>query len=106
MSDEITIEVFNHLVTLAALELDDEQSKYLRRELNRQLDAIHELEAIPLDEDLRVSAHGVPYTKESSPQLRNDEWQPFQEPEEILKQAPQLDGNYIVVPDIPHEKLD
>jgi aspartyl-tRNA(Asn)/glutamyl-tRNA(Gln) amidotransferase subunit C len=106
MSDEITIEVFNHLVTLAALELDDEQSKYLRRELNRQLDAIHELEAIPLDEDLRVSAHGVPYTKESSPPLRNDEWQPFQEPEEILKQAPQLDGNYIVVPDIPHEKLD
>jgi aspartyl/glutamyl-tRNA(Asn/Gln) amidotransferase C subunit len=106
MDDEITVEVFNHLVTLAALELDQDQASYLRRELNRQLQSIHELAAIPLDEDLRISAHGVPYTKESSPQLRNDDWQPFANSAEILNQSPQLDDNYIVVPDIPHEKLD
>jgi Asp-tRNA(Asn)/Glu-tRNA(Gln) amidotransferase C subunit len=34
MSEEITPEVFNHLVTLAALELDEKQAAYLRRELN------------------------------------------------------------------------
>ena len=106
MSDEINVEVFNHLVTLAALELDETQANYLRRELNQQLKSINELAAIPLDDDLQISAHGVPYTKESSPQLRSDDWQPFPDPDEILSQAPQVADHYIVVPDIPHEKLD
>jgi aspartyl/glutamyl-tRNA(Asn/Gln) amidotransferase C subunit len=106
MSDEITVEVFNHLVTLAALELDETQAVYLRRELNQQLKAINELAAIPLEDDLKISAHGVPYTMESSPQLRKDDWLPFENVEEILSQAPQADDHYIVVPDIPHEKLD
>ena len=33
----ITPEVFDHLVQLAALELDEKQAEYLRRELNSQL---------------------------------------------------------------------
>ena len=45
----ISPEVFDHLVQLAALELDEEQSEYLRRELNSQLSAVRELEAIQLD---------------------------------------------------------
>jgi aspartyl/glutamyl-tRNA(Asn/Gln) amidotransferase C subunit len=106
MSDEITVEVFNHLVTLAALELDESQAVYLRHELNQQLKAINELAAIPLEDDLRISAHGVPYTSESSPQLRKDDWLPFEDVNEILSQAPQTDAHFIVVPDIPHEKLD
>jgi aspartyl/glutamyl-tRNA(Asn/Gln) amidotransferase C subunit len=106
MSEEITPEVFNHLVTLAALELDEQQAAYLRRELNQQLKAIHELEAIPLDENLKITPHGVPYTLETSPALREDTWLPHANPEEILAQAPQVDDHYIIVPDIPHEKLD
>ena len=41
MSDEIDISTFEHLVELAALELDGAQSEYLRRQLNNQLKAIH-----------------------------------------------------------------
>jgi aspartyl/glutamyl-tRNA(Asn/Gln) amidotransferase C subunit len=106
MSEEITPEIFNHLVTLAALELDEKQTAYLRRELNQQLKAIHELEAIPLDEDLMVTTHGVSYNLTNSPALREDTWLPHPNPDEILAQAPQVDEHYIIVPDIPHEKLD
>ncbi len=106
MSDEINRTVFDHLVTLAALELDEEQAAYLRRELNQQLKAIHELAAIPLDDEVKVAAHGVPYTQETSPQLRADEWLPFPNPAEILAQAPQVAESHLVVPYIPHQKLD
>ena len=106
MSDEISVEVFDHLVTLAALELEQEQATYLRRELNQQLKAIHELASIPLDDDIDIAAHGVPYTAETSAQLREDEWHPCPNPEEILAQAPLLKDRHVVVPDIPHEKLD
>ncbi|MDO9088195.1 MAG: aspartyl/glutamyl-tRNA amidotransferase subunit C [Anaerolineaceae bacterium] len=106
MREEITIDIFNHLVTLAALELDEKQAVYLRRELNQQLKAIHELEAIPLDADLKITPHGVPYTIETSPVLRKDTWLPHPNPDDILAQAPQVDDHYIIVPDIPHEKLD
>jgi len=47
MSESISQQTFDHLVGLAALELDQEQAAYLLRELNHQLKAIHELEAIP-----------------------------------------------------------
>jgi aspartyl/glutamyl-tRNA(Asn/Gln) amidotransferase C subunit len=106
MSEEITIDIFNHLVTLAALELDEKQAVYLRRELNQQLKAIHELEAIPLDADLKITPHGIPFTLEISPSLREDTWLPHPNPDEILAQAPQVEDHYIIVPDIPHEKLD
>lgn len=106
MSEEITIDIFNHLVTLAALELDEKQAVYLRRELNQQLKAIHELEAIPLEDDINVTTHGVSYNLATSPALREDAWQPHPNPDEILAQAPQVDEHYIIVPDIPHEKLD
>lgn len=106
MSEEITKDIFNHLVTLAALELDQEQAAYLRRELNQQLKAIHELEAIPLDEDLTITTHGVAFTQSSSPTLREDTWLPHPNPDEILDQAPLVDDHYIIVPDIPTEKLD
>lgn len=106
MSEEITPEIFNHLVTLAALELDEKQAAYLRRELNQQLKAIHELEAIPLEDDLKITTHGITYNQSTSPALREDTWLPHPNPDEILSQAPQVDDHYIIVPDIPHEKLD
>jgi Asp-tRNA(Asn)/Glu-tRNA(Gln) amidotransferase C subunit len=37
---------------------------------------------------------------------RADVWEPCENPEEILAQAPQAEDSYIVVPDIPHTKLD
>jgi aspartyl/glutamyl-tRNA(Asn/Gln) amidotransferase C subunit len=106
MADEITPEIFNHLVLLAALELSPEEAEYLRRELNHQLKAIHELEAIPLDPGTPVTSHGVPYTPDITPPNRDDRWAPYPTPQDILAQAPESDEGYIVVPEIPHTELE
>jgi len=106
MNEPISRQTFDHLVELAALELDEEQAAYLLRELNNQLTAIHELEAIPLDDAIQITSHGVPYTPKSSQPPREDEWQPHPDPTEILAQAPETEGGYIVVPDIPHTTLE
>jgi aspartyl/glutamyl-tRNA(Asn/Gln) amidotransferase C subunit len=105
MSEEITREVFDHLVDLAALELNDEQAEYLRGQLNNQLKAIHELEAIPLGGEVAISLHGVPFEENESAPPREDEWHRYPNPQEILGQAPQVEDGYIVVPDIPHTEL-
>ena len=59
-SVEITRRVFDHLVALAAFELEHEEAEYLRGELNEQLRAIRELEAIPVEEDVPITSHGGP----------------------------------------------
>jgi aspartyl/glutamyl-tRNA(Asn/Gln) amidotransferase C subunit len=105
MSDSISPEIFAHLVDLAALELSDAEAEYLREQLNHQLKAIHELEAIPLEDDTPVTSHGVPYTAQISQPPRADVWQPSPDVERILTQAPEIDDGYIVVPDIPHTTL-
>jgi aspartyl/glutamyl-tRNA(Asn/Gln) amidotransferase C subunit len=106
MTEQISRETFAHLVDLAALQLDEAEAEYLRQQLNNQLNAIHELEAIPLTEDVAITSHGVPYTPESSPPPRDDTWHPYPNPEEIMEQAPQTEDGYIVVPDIPHTNLE
>ncbi len=106
MSDPITPEVFAHLVHLAALELSAEEGEYVRRQLNNQLKAIRELEAIPLEEGVTVTSHGVPYTVQTSPVPRADEWLPYPDVAELLAQVPQLEDRYIIVPDIPHTTLE
>jgi aspartyl/glutamyl-tRNA(Asn/Gln) amidotransferase C subunit len=104
--EEITPEVFNHLVELAALALNENEADYLRSELNKQLSAVHELEAIQLDADTPPASHGVPYPPERKPNLRDDVWHPCLESEQITAQAPQFEDGYIIVPDIPHTSLE
>jgi aspartyl-tRNA(Asn)/glutamyl-tRNA(Gln) amidotransferase subunit C len=106
MTDPITPEIFAHLVRLAALELSPEEGEYVRRQLNNQLKAIRELEAIPLDPNAAITSHGVPYTVATSPAPRADEWLPYPNVADLLAQAPLLDERYIVVPDIPHTTLE
>jgi aspartyl-tRNA(Asn)/glutamyl-tRNA(Gln) amidotransferase subunit C len=105
MSDEIDGELFEHLASLAALELSPNESEYLRQQLNNQLKAIQELAAIPLDPATSITSHGVPYTAQISAPPRADEWIPCLNADEILEQAPETDERYIVVPDIPHTDL-
>jgi aspartyl/glutamyl-tRNA(Asn/Gln) amidotransferase C subunit len=105
MAEKITREVFDKMVELAALELSDEEAEYLRRELNNQLTAVEELAAIPLNDGVLPAAHGVPYTDETSPHVREDKHDLFKNPQEILAQAPDSQDGYFVVPDIPHEDL-
>ena len=105
MSDEISPELFNHLVELAALELDAEEAEYLRRQLNNQLKAIHELETIPLDASTPVTLHGVTFTANSAPAIRADELDSYPDPGRLIAGAPETQDGYIVVPDIPHQDL-
>ncbi len=105
MSDEISPELFNHLAELAALELDAEEAEYLRRQLNNQLKAIHELETIPLDPATPVASHGVPYTLATTPSIRADELDAYPDPGSLISGAPETQDGYIVVPDIPHQKI-
>lgn len=102
----ISPETFAHLVDLAALQLDEAEAEYLRQQLNNQLQSINELEAIPLDEDVPTTWHGVPYTAQTSPAPRPDVWAPYPNPQDILKQAPETAEGYIVVPEIPHTNLE
>ena len=105
MNESITVEIFRHLVDLAALELDEAEAEYLRSQLNNQLKAVHELASIEAPDETPITSHGVPYTAESSPALRSDEVHPSEVEDDILAQAPETQGRYIVVPDIPHTDL-
>ena len=102
---EFTVEIFNHLVQLAAFKLEADEGVYLRNELNSQLKSIHELEAIEVDKGIPITSHGVPYTDAISLPLREDEIELSDEANDILEQAPEVDDRYIVSPDIPHEEL-
>ncbi len=106
MTDTISPELFSHLVLLAALELSPEEAEYLRGQLNKQLKAIDELQAIPLDPSTPIAEHGVPFTPQISPPTRPDAWQPDPHPDAILAQAPETEEGYIVVPEIPHTDLE
>ena len=106
MAEKISKELFDHLVELAALELNSEEAQYLRRELNNQLSAIDELAAIPIPEETPFASHGIPYTPYTRPQLRVDSPVDSGVSGQIMSQAPESDDAYILVPEIPHEELE
>ena len=106
MTEEITPELFSHLVDLAALELSVEESRYLREQMNNQLKSIHELAAIPINEEIHIASHGIEFSREISAQTRSDNCLPFSNPDKLLSQAPEVDDGYIIVPEIPHKDLD
>lgn len=106
MSDQITPELFAHLVELAALELTADEAEYLRGELNKQLKSIDELAAIPIPEGTPPAAHGVPFPPALRQPLRPDASVQAPEAEAIKAGAPQTSDGYFVVPEIPHQDLE
>ena len=102
----ISREIFNHLVDLAELELDEGQAAYLLAQMNAQLNAINALVSIPLDAAITGSTHGVSYGSETRPALRADQPDPFKDSAAIVAGSPQHEDGYIVVPDIPHTTLE
>lgn len=101
----INLQVFAHLVELAQFELEEGEAEYLRAELNGQMKAIRQLEAIEVDDDVPITSHGVPYAGGVRPEIRDDIPRPSERADEILDGAPETDDRYIVVPDIPREEL-
>ena len=106
MTDKISPEDFERLAELASLELPAEEAEYLRKELNNQMLSIEVLESIPIDTEMGTAAHGIPYDDYNSAAPREDISRQDPNREEILKQAPEMEDGYIVVPDISHEELD
>lgn len=104
--DEISQQVFDHLVRLAALELEPEEAAYLRAELNGQLKSIRELEAIEVEDGTPITSHGVPYGSGRRPPLREDQARSSGLADAILEQAPDVEERRVVVPDIPQEELE
>lgn len=105
MTEAISPEIFRHLVDLAALELSESEAEYLRGQLNSQLKAVHELASIDAPQDTPITTHGVAYTTDTTPPPRADVVRHCEAADDILAQAPQLEGRYLVVPDIPHTDL-
>ncbi len=106
MTDEISPETFAHLVDLAAFEFEADQAEYLRQQLNNQLKAISELEAIAVDDSVPASLHGVEFPIAARPATRPDEAKGFSERERLVEQVPDFEDGYVIVPDIPHKDLD
>jgi aspartyl-tRNA(Asn)/glutamyl-tRNA(Gln) amidotransferase subunit C len=106
MSDEISPELFAKLVELAALELEPEEGEYLRGQLNGQLKAIAELERIPISDDVPPAAHGVGFPLPIRAAWREDVARVNPDlAARILRQAPESEEGYFIVPDIPHMDL-
>ncbi|MCD6355932.1 MAG: hypothetical protein J7L66_01495 [Anaerolineaceae bacterium] len=106
IKQEISREIFDHLVELAALELGKNESEYLLSELNNQLSVIQELKAIDVNADIPLASHGVSYNEENSPPLRDDLWTVCEDADAIIGQAPEVKERFIIVPDIPHTTLE
>lgn len=104
--DEITPEIFARLVHLAELDLIADEAEYLRAQLNGQLRSVREMADIEIGPEAPITSHGVPYPPEVRPRLREDTVVAYENPEDILAQAPETASGYLVVPDIPRTDLE
>ena len=106
MDEIIDKETFDHLVDLAAFELGSEEADYLRNEMNKQIKIIQEMAAVPIDETILLTTHGITYTPKISPAIRTDNWQPSEKAEGILQQVPESRDRFIIVPESHHTELE
>lgn len=97
----ITPELFHKLVGLAALELTEAESAYLLTEMNHQLSSVNALLQVPLEEGIQPTLHGI---RPQGAGPREDNWQPFPAPSEILAGAPETEGGMFAVPDVKGAK--
>ena len=98
---KISLELFQKLVGLAALELTDEESAYLLTEMNHQLSSVNALLQVPLEDDIQPTLHGLE-CQGAGP--RADVWQPVPAPEEIRAEAPEIEDGMFAVPDVKGAK--
>ena len=103
--DIIEKSLFAELVQTAAIDLLPNEEDVLREELNRQMEIIRQLVVIPMDENISPVIHGNPYPAEIRCELRQDEWLPFTDPQSISSQTPFSKDNFIVSPDVPHQRI-
>jgi aspartyl/glutamyl-tRNA(Asn/Gln) amidotransferase C subunit len=95
--EKITSEMFDRLVALAALGLEEGEAEYLREELNHQLAAVKELSEIEVPADVEEKPHGLDCIGADP---RKDEWVAYPNPEKIIALAPETQDGMIAVPDV------
>lgn len=105
MEEVITKEMFEEFTQVAEVELTPEEAESIRAKMNEQMNVIRELEAIPLEEGVPPVIHGNPYPEIIRAELREDVPIPFENPADIIAQAPRSQDGYIISPDVPHQKL-
>ena len=105
MQEMIDKEIFNELIRIGRIGMDPEEAESLRFEMNRQMDVIRQLEAIPLDKEVRPVIHGNPYPKAIRCELREDIVKPFEDASTIIHEAPLSRDRFIVSPDVAHQKI-
>ncbi|MBI4396211.1 MAG: Asp-tRNA(Asn)/Glu-tRNA(Gln) amidotransferase subunit GatC [Elusimicrobia bacterium] len=82
----------NHVARLARLALTDEEREKYRGQLARILDYIRHLEKYDT-KDVPPTSHVVPLSNV----WREDEARPWADPESILANAPEREGNFFKV---------
>lgn len=105
MDEIIDAKTFAELAAVGALDLTAGESELLRREMNRQMSVISQLDVVPLNDDLQPVVHGNPYPSEIRCGLREDIPQPFENSAGIIAQAPVTRDGFIVSPDVPHQRI-
>ena len=106
MADEVIDKnLFDELALTGEIGMDPEEAEDIRREMNRQMDVIRQLEGIPLDDSLPPVIRGNPYPPEIRCGLREDIPVKFDNAAEIVAQAPRRQDGWIVSPDVEHQRI-
>ncbi len=105
MDELISKEIFDELVQTGRIRLEPAEAEKIRAEMNRQMEVIRQLEAIPPDESLRPVIHGNPYPAETRCALRDDTVRPFENADAIIREVPAVRDGYIISPDIQYRKI-
>jgi aspartyl-tRNA(Asn)/glutamyl-tRNA(Gln) amidotransferase subunit C len=92
---EIDQRLISHLEKLARLELSNTEREQLREDLNRILEMVEKLQALPTD-----GVEPLVYINDAPNPLRPDRAEGQIPREAALRNAPQQDGRYFQVPKV------
>lgn len=101
----ITQDLFEELLQTGALDLSSDEAGSLFRDLNGLMRIIRQLDTIPDSEDFAPVIHGNPYPPEIRCGLREDVPASFESPADIIGQAPAHRDDFIISPDVPHQRI-
>ncbi len=101
MTDRFTKDDIQHIARLARLQLDDEQIEQYRLQLGAVLEHVQMLSQLDLD-GVEPLSHPI----ELNNRLNDDSPQASLQLDDVLRNAPQLEGQFLAVPRILGESED
>ena len=93
MIDKLTREEVLHVARLARIELSEEEIEKYQVQLKTLLDEVNKIKSVELKNDNKLIAPVTHTTK-----LREDVAGDMLDPEEIMKNVPVSNGNFVEVP--------